>query len=143
MNREGVQGSMKAPLGLLLAVCVLAGCASKTDEPVRPAAPPPSDSPGVSRGAEPTISIPVGVPKPTKSEPMTDTFQQVVTKGRIRITGGCTELITDQLNWVLIGPPAAQVRDGQQVTVTGVPDPNRETGCTGSPLLVSSVAPAG
>ncbi|WP_433081519.1 hypothetical protein ACQP1P_46305 [Dactylosporangium sp. CA-052675] len=74
---------------------------------------------------------------------MTDDFQQVVAKGRIRVSGTCVELVTDQLNWVLIGPAAAQARDGQQVTATGVPDPNRETGCTGSPLLVSSVAPAG
>ncbi|WP_433611660.1 hypothetical protein ACQP2P_44925 [Dactylosporangium sp. CA-139114] len=74
---------------------------------------------------------------------MTDDFQQVVAKGKIRVSGTCVELLTDQLNWVLIGPAAAQVRDGQQVTATGVPDPNRETGCTGSPLLVSSVAPAG
>jgi hypothetical protein len=129
---------MKAPLGLLLAVLVLAGCAPKATEPDQTAA-----STAPSEKPEPSISIPRGIPKNTKTEPPVDAFEQVVTKGRIRVTGTCVELLTEQLNWVLIGPAAAQLRDGQQVRVTGVPDPNRETGCTGSPLLVSSVAPAG
>ncbi|WP_426508704.1 hypothetical protein ACPPVO_59255 [Dactylosporangium sp. McL0621] len=130
---------MKAPLGLLLAVLLLAGCATapKTDEPAQSAAP------AVSVSREPTISIPPGVPKTTKVEPPVDEFQQVVTEGRVRVTGTCIELITAQLNWVLIGPAADGLRDGQQVKVTGVPNPNRETICTGSPLLVSSVAPVG
>lgn len=126
---------MKAPLGLLLAFLLLAGCAAPIPSPSSPAP--------VSRSAEPAISIPSGVPKNTKIEPPADAFEQVVTKGKIHISGTCTELITDQLIWVLIGQAAAHVSEGQRVQVTGVPDPNRETLCSGSPLLVSSVAPVG
>jgi hypothetical protein len=139
---------MKAPLGLLLAVLVLGGCASKTE---KAAAPPPATSaaptsaptapPPAPGRSEPTISAPPNVPKTTKAEPPVDDFQQVVAQGRIRVAGSCIELVTDQITWVLIGPAAAQLRDGQQVKVTGVPNPNRETGCTGSPLLVAGVAP--
>ncbi|WP_433211966.1 hypothetical protein ACQP00_51510 [Dactylosporangium sp. CS-047395] len=120
-------------MGLLLAVLMLAGCAEQSGQTAEPAA--------SSANPQPTISIPNGVPKTTKVEPPADAFQQVVATGKISVTGTCVELITEQLRWVLIGPPAAQLRDGQQVKVTGVPNPNRETGCNGSPLLVSAVQP--
>ncbi|GAA3449456.1 hypothetical protein [Dactylosporangium matsuzakiense] len=120
---------MKAPLGLLLAVALLTGCAAEKPQDEAPATVPP---------VSPTAST---RPPKITSEPPIDAFAQVVADGRVRITGTCIELVTATLNWVLLGPAAAQLRDGQQVRATGVPDPNRETGCTGSPLLVSSVAP--
>ncbi|MFI5916341.1 hypothetical protein [Dactylosporangium sp. NPDC051541] len=125
---------MKATLGLLLAVALLAGCGErtekteKTEKTDQAALVPSNPAPTTPR------------PLKTLSEPPLDAFQQVVAKGTVRITGTCVEVVTEQLNWVLIGPAAAQLRDGQRVQATGVPDPNRETGCTGSPLLVSSVA---
>ncbi|WP_432833162.1 hypothetical protein [Dactylosporangium sp. CA-092794] len=92
---------------------------------------------------ESVVSLPpTRLPKTTKAEPPVDDFQQVVTQGRVRVAGQCVELVTDRLTWTLIGPAASGLRDGQQAKVTGVPDPNRETGCTGSPLLVSQVTPA-
>ncbi|WP_433053587.1 hypothetical protein [Dactylosporangium sp. CS-033363] len=136
-------------MGLLLAVLMLASCADGSDksgqnaaEPASPPSAATSNAPSTApSAAEDTISIPPGAPKTTKVEPPTDDFQQVVATGKIRVAGTCIELITDQLHWVLIGPPVAQLRDGQQVKVTGVPNPNRETGCNGSPLLVSAVQP--
>ncbi|MEV8515043.1 hypothetical protein [Dactylosporangium sp. NPDC051484] len=140
---------MKAPLGLLLAVALLAGCAAKTGDSARPVTGPRSSGPsaaasesaatGPARSAEPAISIPPKAPKTTKAEPPIDDFQQVTAQGRVRVTGQCVELVTDGLTWTLIGPQAARVRDGQQARATGVPDPNRETACTGAPLLVSRV----
>ncbi|WP_432982018.1 hypothetical protein [Dactylosporangium sp. CA-233914] len=133
---------MKAPLGLLLAVLVLAGCADRSPQPVQAPSSARKSAPTAGRSAEPSISIPPDVPKTTKAEPPVDDFQQVVAEGRVRVSGSCVELVTDRTTWVLLGPAAAQLRDGRQARVTGVPDPNRETGCTGSPLLVSGVAPA-
>ncbi|MFG2038551.1 hypothetical protein [Dactylosporangium sp. NPDC048998] len=146
---------MKAPLGLLLAVVLLTGCAAKTGDSgdlARPATVPEASGPsaappasavatGPARIAEPAISIPPKAPKTTKVEPPIDDFQQVTAQGRVRVTGPCVELVTDGLTWTLIGPEAARVRDGQQARATGVPDPSRETACTGSPLLVSRVTP--
>ena len=132
---------VKAPLGLLLAVLLLTGCAARTGETAQ--APPSTDKSGqIATTAAPSpassASILPGVPK-ARTEPPIDDFKQVATQGRLRITGQCVELVTEQLNWVLIGPAAAGFHDGQQVKVVGVPNPNRETACTGSPLLVSSV----
>ena len=58
------------------------------------------------------------------------------------IVGRHIELVTDQLTWVLIGPEAARLHDGQRAKATGVSDPNQETTCTGSPLLISKADPA-
>ena len=130
---------MKAPLGLLLAVLVLGGCAEQdqtTEKPGQSGSGTPSVAPSDS-----SISLPPKVPKTTKAEPPVDDFQQVKAQGKVRITGKCTELVTDQIIWTLVGPAAASLRDGQQAKVVGVPDPNRETGCTGSPLLVSQATP--
>jgi hypothetical protein len=146
---------MKAPLGLLLAALLLTGCAAKSANPsaagpsteasparTSPTVPSPrATSPGGPGSAEPTISLPPKVPKTTKVEPPADAFQQVIAQGRVRVTGSCVELVTDQLTWTLIGPDAARLRDGQQARVTGVPHPDRETTCTGSPLLVSQATP--
>jgi hypothetical protein len=144
-------------VGLLLAVLLLAGCSAKTDKTDKnaPAAPSTDKSGQIAAtaapGATPTTAAPSPppsattlptmptLPKMTHTEPPIDDFKQVTAQGRLRIAGPCVELVTDQLNWVLIGPAAAGFHDGQQVKVVGVPNPNRETACTGSPLLVSSV----
>ncbi|MGI5246099.1 hypothetical protein [Dactylosporangium sp. CA-139066] len=131
---------MKAPLGLLLAVLLLGGCAEKSRTAVPPAPSTATSEPSTAT-SEQGISVPSKVPKTTKAEPPVDDFQQVTAQGRVKVTGACTELVTDQLTWTLIGPPAASLRDGQQAKVVGVPDPNRETGCAGSPLLVSQALP--
>ena len=142
MRREGVQVGMKAHLGLLSAVLLLTGCAAKDQEPdVVPGASAQSSATSSAPKPEATVSRPTKIPKNTKSEPPVDAFQQVVTSGQVRIKGQCVELVTDQLTWVLIGPDAAKLRDGTRAKVTGVPDPNRETGCTGSPLLLSKADP--
>jgi hypothetical protein len=153
MRPEEVQVGVKAPLGLLLAVLLLAGCAARTGETAQ--APASTDESGqIATTAVPGVIPKTAVPSPARSasvlpgvpkartEPPIDDFKQVTAQGRLRITGQCVELVTDQLNWVLIGPAAAGFHDGQQVKVVGVPDPNRETACTGSPLLVSSVVAA-
>jgi hypothetical protein len=133
---------MKAPLGLLLAFLVLAGCAAKSGESAQAPQSPEKSRQSVSpTSPEATISLPPKAPKSTKAEPPVDDFQQVKAQGKVRVTGQCTELVTDQLTWTLIGPAATSLHDGQQAKVVGVPDPNRETGCTGSPLLVSQVTP--
>ncbi|WP_344610805.1 hypothetical protein [Dactylosporangium salmoneum] len=146
---------MKAPLGLLSAVLILSGCAAKPEksgqnvEPAAsqsaaPSAPGASASPSAKRAApsdEPTISLPPGLPKTTGVVPPVDAFQQVTVQGVVRVSGSCVELVTDKITWTLIGPAAAQLRDGRQARAVGVPDPNRETACTGSPLLVSQATP--
>ncbi|MEV6927534.1 hypothetical protein AB0M46_23945 [Dactylosporangium sp. NPDC051485] len=149
---------MQAPLGLLPAVlvlsgAVLAGCAAKPEKSGRNAEPATSSSvapyssaasPSAKRAApsdEPTISLPPGLPKTTGAVPPVDAFQQVTVQGRVRVSGSCVELVTDKVTWTLIGPAAAQLRDGQQAKAVGVPDPNRETACAGGALLVAQATP--
>ncbi|MEV4508001.1 hypothetical protein AB0K00_03465 [Dactylosporangium sp. NPDC049525] len=142
---------MKRALGLLLAVAVLSGCAAKSAEK---AAAPPSVSPTAaapsvsgSKGApSPDASVlttlPSGVPKTTAPHEPTDDFAVLTTTGQIRLEGACVELVTDKVVWLLIGPPAAGLRAGQRVKVTGLPDPGFESQCTGSPFKVTTVTPA-
>lgn len=144
---------MNARLGLLLAVALLAGCSAREtpSAATAPSAAPASAPAPASAGAPPAGATsqepPIGrpptrLPKTTAAEPPVDDFQQVVAEGRVRVGGGCVELVTDGLTWTLLGPAVGGLRDGQRVRVTGVPDPNRETGCTASPLLVSRATPA-
>ena len=154
---------MNRALGLLLAVsalslpAVLTGCAAKSAD--RAAAPAPSVSPAPSGSAGPSgpapspskaapspggsvlTTLPSGVPKTTAPHEPTDDFAVLTTTGQVRVTGACVELVTDKIVWVLIGPPAAGLRAGQRVKVTGLPDPGFESRCTGSPLKVTTVTP--
>jgi hypothetical protein len=145
---------MNRALGLLLAVSALAlsGCAAKpTGEAAAPSSVAPATSttpaPSGSRsapapGASVLTTLPSGVPKTTAPHEPTDDFKSLTTTGQIRIDGACVELVTDKIVWVLIGPPAAGLRDGQRVKVTGLPDPGFESRCTGSPFKVTTVTPA-
>ena len=83
----------------------------------------------------------VGVPKTTAPHEPTDDFTVLTATGQVRVNGACVELVTDKIVWVLIGPPAAGLRAGQRVKVTGLPDPGFESQCTGSPLKVNTVTP--
>ncbi|MFF5230986.1 hypothetical protein [Dactylosporangium sp. NPDC000521] len=150
---------MNRALGLLLAVSALSlpaltGCAAKSAD--KAAAPAPSVSPAPSGPSEPAPSpskaapspdgsvlttLPSGVPKTTAPHEPTDDFAVLTTTGQVRVTGACVELVTDRMVWVLIGPPAAGLRAGQRVKVTGLPDPGFESRCTGSPLKVTTVTP--
>jgi hypothetical protein len=143
---------MKRTLGLLLAVSlVLGGCAARsTDQAAAPspspsAAPVPSSS-GSKAPPSPDASVlttlPSGVPKTTAPHEPTDDFSVLTTTGQIRLEGACVQLVTDKLVWLLIGPPAAGLRAGQRVKVTGLPDPGFESQCTGSPFKVTTVTPA-
>jgi hypothetical protein len=148
---------MKRALGLLLAVAAvslpvsLAGCAAKSAD--NAAAPPPSTaastpapaasgSTAVPRPGDSVITLPSGVPKTTAPHEPTDDFAVLTTTGQIRLEGACVQLVTDKLVWLLIGPPAAGLRAGQRVKVTGLPDPGFESQCTGSPFKVTTVTPA-
>src|SRR3954451_17853638 len=125
---------MNRALGLLLAVAVvsLSGCAAKSAD--QAAGPPPSASPAVP-AASPSaskpapspgnsvITLPSGVPKTTAPHEPSDDFAVLTTTGQIRVEGACVQLVTDKLVWLLIGPPAAGLRAGQRVKVTGLPDP--------------------
>jgi hypothetical protein len=145
---------MKRALGLLLAVAAvsLSGCAAKSAD--QAAGPPPSASPAVP-AASPSASklapspdgsvlttLPSGVPKTTAPHEPTDDFSVLTTTGLVRLEGACVELVTDKLVWLLIGPPAAGLKAGQRVKVTGLPDPGFESQCTGSPFKVTTVTPA-
>lgn len=142
---------MKRALGLLLAVTVLSGCAARSAD--QGAAPPPSASAASSvtpapSGSKPApspgdsvITLPSGVPKTTAPHEPTDDFTVLTTTGQIRLEGACVELVTDKVVWLLIGPPAAGLRAGQRVKVTGLPDPGFESQCTGSPFKVTTVTP--
>jgi hypothetical protein len=146
---------MKRALGLLLAVAAvsLSGCAAKSAD--NAAAPPsasatsagtptpaPSGSKAVPSPGDSVITLPSGVPKTTAPHEPTDDFTVLTTTGQIRLEGACVELVTDKVVWLLIGPPAAGLRAGQRVKVTGLPDPGFESQCTGSPFKVTTVTPA-
>ncbi|MEU0553859.1 hypothetical protein [Dactylosporangium sp. NPDC006015] len=153
---------MNKALGLLLAVSALSlpvaltGCAAKSADNAADtaAAPAPSVSPAPSTPAPspsksapgPDTSVlttlPSGVPKTTAPHEPTDDFSVLTTTGQVRVAGACVELVTDKMVWVLIGPPAAGLRAGQRVKVTGLPDPGFESQCTGSPLKVTTVTPS-
>src|SRR5438552_3062916 len=80
LRREEVQVSMKAPLGLLLAVVLLGGCAAKdaaqegAQAPASASAPAPGSTPAPSAAQSPGagISLPGKLPKTTKAEPPVD-----------------------------------------------------------------------
>ncbi|WP_327007413.1 hypothetical protein OHA72_09195 [Dactylosporangium sp. NBC_01737] len=145
---------MKRALGLLLAVTTvsLAGCAARsTDDAAAPPpsasapgtpTPAPSGSKAVPSPGDSVITLPSGVPKTTAPHEPTDDFTVLTTTGQIRLEGACVELVTDKVVWLLIGPPAAGLRAGQRVKVTGLPDPGFESQCTGSPFKVTTVTPA-
>jgi hypothetical protein len=66
-------------------------------------------------------------------------FSPVTVRGIIKITGDCRELVTDTVTWTLLGPDVETLAAGAAVEVTGTPNPNLETGCSGGPLRVQSV----
>jgi hypothetical protein len=147
---------MKRALGLLLAVTTvsLAGCAARSADNAAapppsasaasssPPAPAPSGSKAVPSPGDSVITLPSGVPKTTAPHEPTDDFTVLTTTGQIRLEGACVVLVTDKVTWLLIGPPAAGLRAGQRVKVTGLPDPGFESQCTGSPFKVTTVTPA-
>jgi hypothetical protein len=147
---------MNRALGLLLAVTALSvsGCAARSaDRAAAPApsvsaapsgtpAPSASGSKAVPSPGDSVITLPSGVPKTTAPHEPTDDFTVLTTTGQIRREGACVELVTDKMVWLLLGPPAAGLRAGQRVKVTGLPDPGFESQCTGSPLKVNTVTPA-
>src|SRR4051812_44096927 len=98
---------MKAPLGLLLAVAVLAGCASPSSGTV---AAPSATSAGPSETTPavpgPTIRFPTRRPGSTSSEPPTDGFKPVVVRGSVHVSGGCVSLVSGGVTWTLLGPAA-------------------------------------
>ena len=143
---------MKRTLGLLFAVSLLlGGCAAKSADQ----AAAPSPSPFAHAGA-----VALGVEG--RAQPRRLGAHHPAVRGaedhraaradrrllrahhhRTDPARGCLRrLVTDKVVWLLIGPPAAGLRAGQKVKVTGLPDPGFESQCTGSPFKVTTVTPA-
>ena len=89
------------------------------------------------------ITLPSGVPKTTAPHEPTDDFTVLTTTGQVRVDGRLRRAGHGQDRvGPGLGPPAAGLRAGQRVKVTGLPDPGFESQCTGSPLKVNTVTPA-
>lgn len=119
-------------MALLLLVCLLAGCADAA----------PSRSPATSSGALSSTPLPTIEPPSGPAKTPTDSFKQVTLRGTLRVTSGCVELLTDTVTWTLLGL-TGDVRGGERVEVVGLPAPDAETGCSGSPLRVSTATRIG
>ena len=131
---------------VLLAV-LLAGACGAPVGPAGSSAPAPSGAgsvPPASAGAVPPDGpaasgvIPPSRPSGPPKTPA-DGFSPITVRGTLHITGTCPLLITDMVTWTLLGPAVAGLADGLWIEVVGLPAPQIETACAGSPLQVRSV----
>ncbi len=66
-----------------------------------------------------------------------DNLKPIVTSGTVRVSPGCVDLVTNSnVIWTLLGAVAQNLKDGDQVRVTGQPAVQLESDCRGSPLAV-------
>lgn len=96
-----------------------------------PAGPPTATAPPLSSTDLPTI----GPARPPKRP--SDNLKPIVTSGTVHISPGCIDLVTNNdVIWTLLGAVAKDLKDGDQVRVTGQPAVQFESACRGSPLAV-------
>jgi hypothetical protein len=136
--RDKSARTVSAPVfGALLAgmlVVALSGCADNvTPQPSGSSgAPAPSMKEPTPSIKEPTPSM--KEPAPSMKEPTPPTSADpenpqdlrgapIVVSGLVHVGGGCVELDTGTVTWLLGGPAAAALADGARVTVTGRPMP--------------------
>ncbi len=86
----------------------------------------------------PIISSPSGPPKKP-----TDSFSPITLRGRITVgaTAGCLELVTEGGRYALVADPATDLAPGVEVEVIGLPAPQLQLPCDGTPLQVSQIRP--
>lgn len=135
-------------LVLLVALVTVAACARSSEDP-NPAgsgASAPGESANgsatgapsgrpteLSRTPLPTLKPPTEPPKSP-----TDNFKSVTATGVVRLSGGCKQLVTDGITWALIGTVVTEFKDGDRIEVIGLPAPQLDMTCAGSPLRVQS-----
>ncbi len=111
--------------------------ADASPAPVSPSA-GPADPSGATATAPPPLSSTVlptiGPARPPKRP--TDNIKPIIASGRVRVTPGCVDLVTNSVIWTMLGGPVKALKDGDQVQVTGLPGIQIETACSGSPLAV-------
>ena len=117
-----------------------AGSAGASTAPVSPSqsTPSPADPSGGNATASPPLSSTVlptiGPARPPKRP--TDNIKPITASGKVRVTPGCVDLVTNSVIWTMLGGPVKGLEDGDHVQVTGLPGIQIETACSGSPLAV-------
>jgi Protein of unknown function (DUF5818) len=135
--------SPRRPL-LLLAVLLLAGCATPAADPATPG----TRATGPAPTAAPAPA-PAPAPKAPATQPDGDrsTAVRVIATGQVQAGAGagCLLLATDQgRTWLLVGGDRAVLTAGARVRVVGEPAPAPTGGCQrGEPLRVRDATPAG
>jgi hypothetical protein len=134
----------RSGLGLVavLLLALGAGCGSDSgDAELAPSEGGSSGTPGPETTQPPLSSI----PPPTMQRPTTppaypsDQFKPVTVSGRVSRSDGCVDLVTPTIRWTLLGDLAANLEDGVEVEVYGLPSPQLESTCGDSPLAVREI----
>jgi hypothetical protein len=132
----------------LLAVLLLAlgaGCGSDAGD---------TDTTGSEAGSsvtptpETTTRPPLSsIPPPTMTSPPkpptdpSDQIKPVTVSGRVSRSDECVDLVTSTVRWTLLGTAAANLDDGAEVEIYGVPLPQVQSACGDSPLDVREIRP--
>jgi hypothetical protein len=99
-------------------------------------APEASTRPPLSSVPPPTMTSP---PKPP-TDP-SDQIKPLTVKGTVSRSDGCVDLVTSTVRWTLLGTAAAQLEDGAEVEIYGVPMPQLQSTCGDSPFDVREIRP--
>jgi hypothetical protein len=134
----------------LLAVLLLAmgaGCggdSGEADDAATGSEAGSSGTPTPESTTQPPLS---SIPPPTMSQPPklptdpSDQLKPVRVSGRVSLSDGCVDLVTSTVRWTLLGDLAANLEDGAEVEVYGLPSPQLESTCGDSPLAVREIRP--
>ena len=70
-----------------------------------------------------------------------DETKPVTVTGTVSRSDGCVDLVTSTVRWTLLGPAVADLEEGAEVEIYGVPIPQVQTSCGDSPLDVREIRP--
>ena len=78
-------------------------------------------------------------PKPP-TDP-SDQIKPLTVSGTVSRSDGCVDLVTSTVRWSLLGAAAAELAEGAEVEIYGVPLPQVQSACGDSPLDVREIRP--
>lgn len=140
MARLGISALTVLVLGLAASCGTESGDEDGSTSGQSDAAPTPSP---VTTTPRPMSTI----PPPTMARPASpptypsDQVKPVTVSGRVTRSGECIDLVTSTGRWTLLGDAAANLEDGAEVEVSGLPMAQMETRCGEAPLSVREVRP--
>jgi hypothetical protein len=137
----------RSGVGLLAVVLLALGSGCGSDSSDADASSSDADSSGTS-APETTTRPPLSsIPPPTMAQPPkppmepSDQIKPLTVSGTVSRSDGCVDLVTSTVRWTLLGPAAANLEDGAEVEIYGVPLPQVQSACGDSPLDVREIHP--